>query len=68
MLEASGRDQRSAAPVEALLAADAGSFAVLGGQEVGVRGVAIAPGQKEVQSAGPNGVVGVVRVGQVELP
>ena len=53
---------------DALLAADAGAFAALGGQDVGVAGVGVAPAQVGVQLAGLDGVVGVVGVGEGELP
>jgi hypothetical protein len=43
------------------LAADAGAFAALGGQDVGVAGVGVAPGQVGLQAAGEHGVVRVVR-------
>ena len=41
-------------------AADAGSFAALGGQHVGVAGVGVAPAQVVLQPAGQHGVAGVV--------
>ena len=43
------------------LAADAGAFTALGGQDVGVAGVGIAPAQVALQAAGQDRVVGVVR-------
>lgn len=58
----------SASPAQALLAADAGSFAALGSQDVGVAGVGVAPAQVGVQRAGLGGVVGVVGVREGELP
>jgi hypothetical protein len=42
-------------------AADAGPFAALGGKDVGVAGVGVAPAQVGLQLAGQDGVVGVVR-------
>ena len=58
----------ASAPADALLAADAGAFAALGGEDVGVAGVGVAPAQVGVQGPGLDGVVGVVGVGQGELP
>jgi integrase-like protein len=58
----------ASAPAEALLAADTGAFAALGCQDLGVAGVGVAPAQVGVQGPGLNGVVGVVGVGQRELP
>jgi hypothetical protein len=43
-------------------AADAGAFAALGGQHVGVAGVGITPAQVVLQLAGQRGVIPVVRV------
>ena len=42
-------------------AADAGAFAALGGQHVGVAGVGITPAQVVLQLAGQRGVIPVVR-------
>jgi hypothetical protein len=42
-------------------AADAGLFATLGGEDVGVAGVGVAPAQIVLQLAGQDDVVGVVR-------
>jgi hypothetical protein len=42
-------------------AADAGTFAALGGQDVGVAGVGVAPGQVCLQAPGQHGVTGMVR-------
>ena len=42
-------------------AADAGAFAALGGEDVGVAGVGVAPAQVALQPAGQHQVVGVVR-------
>ena len=65
----SGRvEEGAAAPADALLAADAGAFPALGGQDVGVAGVGVAPAQVAVQCAGLDRVVRVVRVGEGELP
>jgi hypothetical protein len=44
-------------------AAHAGAFAALGGEDVGVSGVGVAPAQVGVQVAGQDNVVGVVGVG-----
>ena len=49
-------------------AADAGAFAVLGGQDVGVAGVGVAPPEVGLQVTGEHGVVGVVGVGHREGP
>jgi hypothetical protein len=45
-----------------------GAFAALGGQDVGVAGVGVAPAQVTLEFAGLDGVVGVVGVGEGELP
>ena len=45
-------------------AADAGAFAALGGQEVGVAGVGVAPAQVILHAAGQDGVAAVVRATQ----
>jgi hypothetical protein len=42
-------------------AADAGAFAALGGQHVGVTGVSVAPAQVRLQLAAQDGVVRMVR-------
>lgn len=56
----SGRKpERSTAPADVFLAADACAFASLGGEDVRVAGVLVAPAQVGVQGAGPDGVVGV---------
>jgi hypothetical protein len=47
--------------------ADAGAFAALGGQHVGVSGVGVAPAQVGVQVAGQDDVVGVVGVGHRDI-
>jgi len=41
-------------------AADLGAFAALGGQDIGVAGVGVAPPQVVLEIAGEDGVVGVV--------
>ena len=51
----------AAAPSGAFLAACAGAFAVLGGDDVGVAGVGVAPAQVCLELVGQHGVVGVVR-------
>ena len=43
------------------LAADAGPFAALGGQDVGVAGVGVAPAQAGLELAGQHGVAGMIR-------
>jgi hypothetical protein len=45
-----------------------GAFTSLGGEDVGMAGVLVAPAQVGVQDSGLDGVVGVVRVGEGELP
>jgi len=47
-------------------AADAGSFAALGGQDVRVAGVGVTPGQVLLKEAGEHGVVRVVRAAHDE--
>jgi hypothetical protein len=42
-------------------AADAGSLAALGGQDVGVAGVSVAPAQVILEFPGQHGVAGVIR-------
>lgn len=54
------------APASLAFAADAGSFAALGGQDVGVAGVGVAPAQVGVQFPGQDGVVRVIRAGDHE--
>jgi hypothetical protein len=49
-------------------AAEAGAFAALGGQHVGVAGVGIAPAQVRLQPPGQRGVVRVVRVAHDKGP
>ncbi|WP_158319491.1 hypothetical protein [Actinoplanes xinjiangensis] len=44
--------------------ADAGAFASLGGDDIGVAVVGVAPAQVRVQGAGQGDVVGVVRAGK----
>lgn len=63
-----GAGERSSAPADAFLAADAdaGAFAALGGQDVGVACVGVAPAQVGVQFAGQGGVVRMVRAGDHE--
>lgn len=58
------------APADALLPSDASAFLVFGGQDVAVTGVGVgvAPAQAGVQGPGLHGVVGVVGVGDGELP
>jgi hypothetical protein len=46
------------------LAADASAFAALGGQDVGVAGVGVAPAQVLLQPAGQDSVIG----GRLESP
>lgn len=58
----------SAAPANALLPADTGAFATLGGRHVGVAGVRVAPAEAGVEGSGLRGVVAVVGVGDGELP
>jgi hypothetical protein len=57
-----------AAPADAFLAADAGAFAALGGQDIGVACVGTAPAEVTLQFPGLDGVAGVVGVGEGELP
>jgi hypothetical protein len=42
-------------------AADAGALAALGGQDVGMAGVGVAPAQVSLELAGQDGVAGMVR-------
>ena len=51
-----------AAPALLAFAADAGPLAALGGQDVGVACVGVAPAQVVLQPAGQRGVIPVVRV------
>lgn len=53
---------------DAFLAADTGALPPLGGQDVGVLGVLVAPAQITVQLARLDRAVGVVGVGEGELP
>ena len=46
------------------LAADAGPFAALGGQHVGVAGMGVAPAQAGLEFAGQHGVAGMIRAGR----
>jgi hypothetical protein len=50
-----------AAPALLALAADASPFAALGGQDVGVAGVGVAPAQVLLEFAGQHGVAGMIR-------
>ena len=43
------------------LAADAGALAALGGQDIGVAGVGVAPAQVSLKLAGQHGVAGMIR-------
>ena len=63
-----GRCEWACAPADAFLAADAGAFAALGCENVGVTGVGVAPAQVGVRGPGLDGVVAVVGVGDRELP
>ncbi|BCM64882.1 hypothetical protein EASAB2608_00216 [Streptomyces sp. EAS-AB2608] len=57
----SGRaSERASAPANAFLAADAGPFSALSGQDVGMAGVGVAPSQIGVQGLGLRGVAAVV--------
>lgn len=58
----------AASPSDASLTADAGAFAALGGEYVGVAGVGVAPAQVAVQRVGLCRVTAVVGVGEGELP
>jgi hypothetical protein len=51
-------------PALLAFAADAGAFAALGGQDVGVAGVGVAPAQVVLHAAGQDGVAGLVRSAQ----
>ncbi len=55
------------APAVAFLAADPGAFAALGGQDVGVAGVGVAPAQVGLQVPGQDGVVGIVEFAMVNV-
>src|SRR6266545_1835149 len=57
---------RGSAPALLAFAADAGAFAALRGEDVGVAGVGVAPPQVCLQVAGERGVVGRVRAGHGE--
>ena len=54
-------------PALLFLGADSGSFSALGGEEIGVSCVGVAPGQVGVESTGEHDMVGVVGVIQHEL-
>jgi hypothetical protein len=58
----------SAAPADSLLAADACALSALDCEGLGVSGVLVAPAQVGVQSPGLHVVIGVVGVGDGELP
>jgi hypothetical protein len=60
--------QGASAPADAFLAADAGTFSALRGEDVGVAGIGVAPAQVAVQRLGLRGMAAVVGVGQCELP
>ncbi|GGZ40073.1 hypothetical protein GCM10010344_00640 [Streptomyces bluensis] len=62
-----GFGQWPPSPSEALLAVDAGAFAPLGGQDVGVAGVGVAPAQVGVQGSELDPAVRMVRLGGREL-
>lgn len=55
-----------AAPAVAFFAADAGTFAAMGPEDLGVAGMVVAPAQVLVQVPGLHDVVGVQGVGQGE--
>jgi len=55
------------APSALLFAADAGSVAAFGFEEVGVSGVVVAPAQVSTDRSSQGEVVGVVAVGQGEF-
>jgi hypothetical protein len=50
------------------MAPDAGAFAALGGQDVGVAGVGVAPAQVVLKAEGQHGVVGMIRAAHGEGP
>jgi len=52
---------RGPSPASLALAADAGAFAALGGQDAGIAGVGVASGQVVLQLTGQDGMAGVVR-------
>ena len=62
------RPSAGGGPSVLAFAADAGAFAALGGQHVGVAGVGITPAQVRLQPPGQRGVVRVVRVAHDEGP
>ncbi len=67
--EESGRGSEWASvPADAFLAADAGAFAALSGQDVGVAGIGVAPAQIGGQGSRLPGVGEVLGVGEGELP
>jgi hypothetical protein len=53
-----GGCEGACAPADACLAADAGAFLALSGEDVGVAGVGVAPAQVAVEGPGLHGVVG----------
>src|SRR5579863_876179 len=53
-------------PAPLAFGADAGAFAALGGQDVGVACVGVAPAQVVLQPAGQDGVAGMVRAADDE--
>ena len=55
------------APSALLLAADAGSVASFGVEQLGVAGVGVAPAEVCADGSGESGMVGVVAVGDDEL-
>ncbi|PNE39933.1 hypothetical protein AOB60_02315 [Streptomyces noursei] len=55
----------ASAPADVFLAADAGAFAALSGQDVGVAGIRVAPPQVAVRGSRPHGVVGVLELAMV---
>ena len=58
----------ASSPSDAFLASQASAFLALGGQDVAVAGVGVAPAQVGVQGLRLHGVVGMVRIGDGELP
>lgn len=58
----------ASASADAVLATDAGTFLAFGGQDVAVVGACVAPVRVGVQGPGLHGVVGMVGVGDGELP
>jgi hypothetical protein len=55
-------------PTLLAFAADAGAFAALGGEHVGVAGVVVAPAQVVLHLAGQHGVIGMVGAAEDEGP